>query len=237
MNKENISNFYNEFSGRQIKVGVNERLISLMKRLKNLGFTENSRILELGCGVGAFTSLLSKKIKNGLVEAVDISDKSIENAKKLEKKNIQFSVGDVVYYQPKNSNFDFITLLDVIEHIPIEEHFNLFKNVSQISTEKTLTLINIPNPDFINYLHKHNPEGLQVIDQAIELPLLAETLDKNNLEIIYFEKYSIWEKEDYHFFVVRKKREFQLKHLSDERNMQEKISNKISKKIDQIKFS
>lgn len=142
-----------------------------------------------------------------------------------------------MYYQPKNSNFDFITLLDVIEHIPIEEHLNLFKNVSQISTEKTLTLINIPNPDFINYLHKHNPEGLQVIDQAIELPLLAETLDKNNLEIIYFEKYSIWEKEDYHFLVVRKKREFQLKHLSDERNMQEKISNKISKKIDQIKFS
>ena len=55
MKKEEVSQFYDQFSERQIKIGVNERLIFLFKKLKKLGFTKNSKILELGCGVGAFT--------------------------------------------------------------------------------------------------------------------------------------------------------------------------------------
>lgn len=238
MEKENISQFYDEFSEKQTKTGINERLISLFKRMNKWGLTEASYVLELGCGVGAFTHLLSKKINSGKIESVDLSGKSIEIAQNsVQKKNILFYVGDVVHYVPKNQNFDFITLLDVIEHIPLEEHFNLFRNISEIATEKTLLIINIPNPDFITYLHQHSPEGLQVIDQAIELPLLVENLNKNNLEIIFFEKYGIWENEDYHFFVVRKKRDFILKHLAGERTIWQKIVQKMYRKIDLIKFS
>ena len=238
MAKENISQFYDDFSDRQTKIGVNERLISLFKRMKKQGLSSRSKILELGCGVGAFTHLLSKKINTGLVEAIDLSEKSIERAQKyVQKKNILFSVGDVVSYTPQNCDFDFITLLDVIEHIPLEEHAYLFQNISKIATEQTLIVINIPNPDYINYLHQHNPEGLQVIDQAIELPLLAENLDKNHLEIVFFEKYGIWEKEDYHFILVRKKREFKLKHLADERSIFQKIGFRLRLKSDKIKFS
>jgi hypothetical protein len=76
-----------------------------------------------------------------------------------------------------------------------------------------------------------------VIDQSIELPLLTENLEKNQLEIIYFEKYGIWEKEDYHFFVIRKKRDFVLKHLAEERTIWRKIIHKICRKIDLLKFS
>ena len=156
MKKEEVSQFYDQFSERQIKIGVNERLIFLFKQLKKLGLTKKSKILELGCGVGAFTYLLSKKLKKGYIEAVDLSEKSIENAQKnIQKNNVQLFVGDVVHYQPQESDFDFITLLDVIEHIPIEEHFNLFKNISTYISEKSLLLINIPNPEYIKYLHQH----------------------------------------------------------------------------------
>jgi 2-polyprenyl-3-methyl-5-hydroxy-6-metoxy-1,4-benzoquinol methylase len=133
MKKEEVSQFYDQFSERQIKIGVNERLIFLFKQLKKLGLTKKSKILELGCGVGAFTYLLSKKVEKGYIEAVDLSEKSIENAQKnIQKNNVQLFVGDVVHYQPQESDFDFITLLDVIEHIPIEEHFNLFKTSALI---------------------------------------------------------------------------------------------------------
>lgn len=237
MAKQDISDFYDKFSERQFKIGANERLISLFKRCTQLGLKENSNVLELGCGVGLFTRLLSRKIKSGNVEAVDISDKSVEIGKKhLNKSNTQFYVGDVVYYHPKKSDFDFITLMDVIEHIPLKEHGNLFKNLAAISTEKTQIIINIPNPQYIAYEKIHNPENLQVIDQSIELFPLMQHLEKEDLELTYFEKYSIWEVEDYHFMVIRKKRNFELKHLADQKSVSEKVKGKISREIDKLKY-
>ena len=237
MKQNEISEFYDEYVKRQIKTGANERLISLYKRLLNGGLNTDSKVLELGCGVGIFTKLLAKKVKNGIIEAVDLSAKSIavaENELK-HKKNIHFDVADVVKYKPENSDFDMITLMDVIEHIPLEHHAELFRNLAEIATEKTNILINIPNPQFIGYARINHPESMQVIDQEVHLFPIMQHLEKHNLELTYFEKYGIWEEEDYHFMVIRKKRKFELKHLSDKRNFSEKIIHKFSTKIDSIK--
>lgn len=238
MKQNEISEFYDEYVQRQIKTGANERLISLYKRLLNGGLNTDSKVLELGCGVGIFTKLLAKKVKNGIIEAVDLSAKSIavaENELK-HKKNIHFDVADVVKYKPENSDFDMITLMDVIEHIPLEHHGELFRNLAEIATEKTNILINIPNPQYIGYARINHPESLQVIDQEVELFTLMQHLEKNGLELVYFEKYGIWEQDDYHFMVIRKKRNFELKHLADQRNFSEKVFHKITTKIDAAKY-
>ena len=238
MKQNEISDFYDEYVQRQIKTGANERLISLYKRLLNGGLNADSRVLELGCGVGIFTKLLAKKVKNGIIEAVDLSEKSVAVAKNelKERNNIHFDVADVVKYQPKNSDFDMITLMDVIEHIPLEHHAELFANLAKIATEKTNILINIPNPQYIGYVRINHPESLQVIDQEVELFTLMQHLEKNGLELAYFEKYGIWEQDDYHFMVIRKKRNFELKHLSDQRNFSEQIFHKLTTKIDAVKY-
>ena len=238
MKQNEISDFYDEYVQRQIKTGDNERLISLYKRLLNGGLNADSRVLELGCGVGIFTKLLAKKVKNGIIEAVDLSEKSVAVAKNelKERNNIHFDVADVVKYQPKNSDFDMITLMNVIEHIPLEHHAELFANLAKIATEKTNILINIPNPQYIGYARINHPESLQVIDQEVELFTLMQHLEKNGLELAYFEKYGIWEQDDYHFMVIRKKRNFELKHLSDQRNFSKKIFHKLTTKIDAVKY-
>lgn len=238
MKQKEIADFYDDYVQRQLKIGANERLISLYKRMLSFGLKENSKILELGSGVGVFTKLLSKKVSKGIIEAIDLSEKSILVLQKelKNKKNVLAKVGDVVKYKPQNSDFDFITLMDVIEHIPLDQHEELFENLAQISTEKTKIVINIPNPQYIAYSKIHHPENLQVIDQEIELLPLINHSEKHDLELIFFEKYGIWEEEDYHFMVLRKKRKFNLKHLSDQRSTSEKIANKITKKIDEIKY-
>ena len=238
MKKDEIADFYDEFSTKQVKTGANERLISLFKRLSKLGLQSNSKILELGCGVGIFTKLLSKQVSTGLIEAVDLSEKSISIAQNelKSKENIQFQVADVVLYQPRNSDFDFITLMDVIEHIPLGQHDVLFENLVQICTDKTVIAINIPNPQYIGYARRNHPESLQVIDQEVHLFPLLQHFEKHHLELVFFEKYGIWEVEDYHFMVVRKKREFKLSHLSDQRNLSEKVLKKVTSKIDAIKY-
>lgn len=239
MEQKKIADFYDNYVQKQVKIGANERLISLFKRLIKLGLNKNSKILELGCGVGIFPKLLASKISVGEIEAVDLSEKSIKSAKTIlyNKKNIHFATGDVVKYKPENSDFHFITLMDVIEHIPLNEHGELFKNLAKIATEKTQIIINIPNPKYISHLQKNEPESLQIIDQAVELIPLVKNLENADLEILYFEKYSIWVKEDYHFMVIRKNRKFSVINIGGERSLKNKILNKISKKIDQIKYT
>ncbi|SFI23335.1 class I SAM-dependent methyltransferase [Halpernia frigidisoli] len=239
MEQEKISDFYDNFVQKQLKIGANERLISLLKRLLKLGLNKNSRVLELGCGVGIFTGLLAKKIEKGFIEAVDLSEKSVETARNnlKTKKNIHFQTADVVYYKPKQSDFDFITLMDVIEHIPLTEHPKLFQNLADISTEKTKIIINIPNPDYTAFTKIHNPETLQIIDQEVEILPILQHLQNTGLEMIFFEKYSIWQKEDYHFMIIRKKRKFVLKTTASERNLIAKILNKINKTVDKLRFS
>ena len=238
MKQEEISEFYDEYSKRQLKTGANERLISLYLRLREMGMQSDSRILELGCGVGIFTRLLRKTVSKGLIEAVDLSSKSICIAQQLlsEAQNVTFKVADVVHYQPKHSDFDFITLMDVIEHIPLDQHDHLFGNLSDVCNDKTSIAINIPNPAYIKYIRRNNPKSLQLIDQEVHLLPLMKIFEKHSLELVFFEKYSIWEVEDYHFMVVRRKRKFQPTHLADQRTIHEKVVHKISSKINAVLY-
>jgi trans-aconitate 2-methyltransferase len=228
MNKNNIQNFYDQYVVYQQQSKVNERIYSLYRRLLNLNLNTHSRVLELGCGIGTVSYLLSKTVKKGLIESVDISPKSIDYAQKKQyESRVEFFCDDIVKYKPKHTNFDFIILFDVLEHIPIENHHKLFQNLSEISTEKTKILINIPNPDYINYDIKNNPEVLQIIDQPIPLNEIVKNTIENDLKIILFETYSIWVKNDYQFLIIEKEKEFKEIKLSDYRSLTEKIIQKI----------
>src|SRR5258706_4633979 len=101
MKEKDIAGFYDEFIGQQKSSGINDRIYELYKRMSKFGLKPNSKVLELGCGIGTITYMLSRKIKTGFIESVDISPKSIEFAKqRLQKKNIIFNAADAVSYKP-----------------------------------------------------------------------------------------------------------------------------------------
>ncbi len=224
MDNKKIVAFYDDFSEDQKNTGVNDRIYGLYKRLKKLGLNTHSNVLELGCGIGTITLLISKTVKKGTIEAVDISPKSVEFAKKrIKKKNIKFHSHDVVDYNPSLNSIDYITLFDVLEHIPIERHHELFKNISSYMSDNTFLLVNIPNPEYIEYDRKYQPELLQVIDQPVYLDFMIKNLTKNQLQLLSFETYSTWVKNDYNFYLIKKKKEFKEQKLQDERNLIQKI--------------
>lgn len=239
MEQKEISQFYDDFVEAQVNTGANERLISLYKRLFEMGLKSDSSVLELGCGVGVFTRLLARRVKKGVIEAVDLSEKSIETARKQleDKDNILLTAADVVKYCPKNRNFNFVTLMDVIEHIPLSQHANLFRQISTYTDENSLVCINIPNPEYIEYVREHEPEKLQIIDQSVQLLPLLQHLEGVGFEMIFFEKYSIWVREDYHFMVFRKRCPFSVRQLKDKRKFSEKVINKIERNIDKLRYS
>ena len=212
--------FYDNFISAQIKSGVNDRIVGLYERMCRLELNNNTSVLEIGCGIGMLTYLLLRKIRTGKIEAVDISPKSIEFAQKhLRANNLSLSAADILQFEPRSSPFDRITLFDVIEHIPLEQHDAVFQRISKWMQDESLLLINIPNPGYILFDQKNNPAALQETDQPVFLAPLSTGLAKASLDIVQMETYSVWVKDDYQFLVVRKRKDFEEKILSTNRNI------------------
>ncbi len=231
------SQFYDNYIQRQIDSGINNRIYSLYKRLIDVGLRKDSKILEIGCGIGILTYLLSKHIKSGIIEAVDFSEKSIEYAKRhISNKNIQLTASDILDYTSKTT-FDYVLLFDALEHIPQERHPELFSKISHWMHLDSVLFINLPNPDYILYDQQNNPEALQEIDQPIYIDTLSHVLKGCELHIVKMETYSIWVKNDYQFYVIQKRRVFEEILLEKNWNIITKIMNRLNLKIRKIKYN
>lgn len=200
--------FYDDYLSYQISSGINDRIYHLYQRLCKIGLNTNDNVLEIGCGIGTLTYLLAKKIKTGRIEALDISPKSVQFASRhVQQSNVHFSVGDVLAYKP-GVIFNKILLFDVLEHIPLAQHNIVFKCIADWLKPDGLLLINLPNPEYILYEEKNNPKNLQELDQAVFLNELLPLFAMAGLTLTYFESYSVWVKNDYHFLCLKKQQPF-----------------------------
>lgn len=82
--------------------------------------------LDIGCGTGQFSRLLSQHFEKVL--AIDLSPNMIEVAKQRSKQfsNIDFQVGDILEWQPVIEQFDAIVSIATLHHLPVE---NLLPNL------------------------------------------------------------------------------------------------------------
>ena len=95
------SHLYDKYATIQRRAGYR-----LIKGLPEDGITN---ILELGCGTGNYTVLLSRKFRKARIQAIDISRKMIEVAqKKLPEPRIEFLTGDAEE-MTTTGRFDLIT--------------------------------------------------------------------------------------------------------------------------------
>jgi len=203
------ADFYDAFVGYQRQTGVNDRIVSLYRRLKQYGLRSGSSVLELGCGIGALTTLIARTVTRGTVEAADLSPASVEAARRaLAGTRVRFVTADVVTYRPPAVRWDLITLFDVIEHIPEERHETLFRNLAAIMDDGTRLLINVPAPESIEYDRARHPDRLQAVDQPIRPAALLARLEAAGLRLVAYETYGIWMKDDYAFYAVAKQRSF-----------------------------
>ncbi len=215
--------FYDNFIDRQVESGINDRIYGLYRRCCTTGLKAGDNVLEIGCGIGTLTYLLLRKIQSGKLEAVDISPRSVDFARKhLRSPNLMISAADILAYSPTTKVFDRILLFDVLEHIPLEHHQLVFDRISGWMDNQSLLLINIPNPLYILFDQKYNPTALQETDQPVFIPPLSAALSSASLDIVSLDTYSVWVKEDYQFLIVRKRKEFKEQFLGRDRNLLQK---------------
>jgi trans-aconitate methyltransferase len=85
-------------------------------------FPDNSIILEAGCGVGAQTKIVAPKNPVSKFISVDISEKSLSEARELIKSrninNVEFQLGNIFDLKFPDEYFDHILICFVLEHLP-----------------------------------------------------------------------------------------------------------------------
>lgn len=215
-NHEEIGKWYDGFADRQEKTGVNLRHYKIMGFLADAGLSRHSRVLEIGCGIGTLTGLLSRYLRKGQVVAADISSRSVDIAKNRLKQagNVTLMVSDMTDFHDPGL-FDFIVLPDVLEHIPASQHRQLFRRLASHMHDSSVIVIHIPHPRAIDYLRKNSPDQLQIIDQAIEADTLLADAAASELMLVNYISYSLFNKEnDYAVITLRKRCAITLTPLS-----------------------
>jgi ubiquinone/menaquinone biosynthesis C-methylase UbiE len=99
---------YNVFSE-----AANARLIDRFVRLT--GLPPGARVIDLGCGSGIFTHLLSRRGYDAA--GLDISPKLLELARR-KYAGLQFDQGDVEALPYKNASVDGVLLSGLVHHLP-----------------------------------------------------------------------------------------------------------------------
>ena len=105
----------------------------------------------------------------------------------------------------KEETFDFIILPDVLEHIPVEQHPSLFRNLAKSLKKGGNILINIPHPKYIDYLQKHEPEKLQIVDQSLSADQLLNNAYASGLTLVSYHSYSIFNQANDYVSIVLEK--------------------------------
>lgn len=188
---------------------INSRHRFILRNLKRAGLKKNSEVLEIGCGNGILSSFIARYIPKGKIVAVDISQKTIELAKQMHKKynNIEWKISDMTNFNYEGK-FDFVVFPDVLEHIPIEAHYNIFKTIRQLVRENSIILINIPHPITLEYHQKYAPHLLQIVDQPLHTDILSKAIYDNDFYFETLESYAVFhDVNDYQNIIIKPKNE------------------------------
>jgi trans-aconitate 2-methyltransferase len=207
-----VKAFYNSFIDKRMidyRLYGNHRISEAGKFIRRY-VERNSNILDIGCGIGIVTEMVSKRNRNGRTWACDISDRNISYAKKtVQNKRINFFVADIVndFEQIQGTieaPIDLVMMVDVIEHLPPGNLEKLFESFAAIVRQGGLIILAYPSPEYQNYLRANQPDELQVIDENIYISDLEKNAMTSGFHLIFFSYQNLGRKNQYVYCIFSK---------------------------------
>ena len=133
-------------------------------------FPKYSFVLEAGCGVGAQTQIIAPKNLDSTFTSIDLSEDSINEAKKLinslDITNVEFRQADIYNLPFKNETFDSVIICFVLEHLhDTAQALNELKRV----LKKGGTIIAIEGDHGSTFFYPDSKYAHLVIDSQIQL--------------------------------------------------------------------
>lgn len=196
--------FYNNFDKKLINDYIygNKRIESAILKLSPF-IPENSRkILDVGCGIGWSSYELSKYCSQAKIEGIDFSPRLIETAQKLfSNVNLNYRVFNILN-SGLTGDYDCVIMIDVYEHIPKRDREKFHKSLKELLKDQGRVVLACPSKYHQEWLRNNQPEGLQPIDEDVDLDDVRKIAQDVNGEIIFFEYQKIWMSFDYFYAVI-----------------------------------
>lgn len=147
-----------------------------------LEFANNLNVLDVACGEGYGTNLLSHKAK--FVTGIDVSIEAIVHARnKYKNLNINFKQGLASKLPCEDNQFDLVVSFETIEHLI--EHDLMFKEIKRVLRNEGMLIISSPEK---NLYHQRDSENIFHLKELTlnELLLLAKTFFKHSIILKQF---------------------------------------------------
>lgn len=166
------------------------------------------RILDVGCGIGYSSWLLKKAFPEAHILGIDISDASIELARKLFRDpELSFETRDFVSSPPK-ALFDLVVMLDMYEHIPRKQRPSLCSTLHDLIDNDGWLVITTPTVEHQTFLRERHPDRLQIVDEDVTLDDLRKLANALSMTAVRLERIAVWNVYDYQHFAACRLKEF-----------------------------
>ncbi len=143
----------NSWTGERLETFITDETMHehLHRYAIALQFAQGKKILDIACGEGYGTNILSTKAIH--VTGIDIDSKTIDNANiKYKNENLEFKNGDIKKIPVADNSFDLITCFETIEHV--DEQEKILTELKRVLTDNGILIISTPEKS--NYSDKTN---------------------------------------------------------------------------------
>ncbi|MBY8992212.1 MAG: class I SAM-dependent methyltransferase [Candidatus Lokiarchaeota archaeon] len=205
--KEIVRKGYNKVAGSLEEIfGIDKKGEDQIKFLSEFSsrIPLNSRVLDAGCGSGAYSRILSENFE---VTGVDISENQIKLAKKNAPK-AQLICQDMTTLSFPDDYFNGILSFYAIIHIPREEHYQLLKNFYRILKINGIVLLTFHcTDDPESYVEDFFGPGIKMFWSGFDKASYLKMVQDAGFKIIWSRLVLESPKwgETYHLFVMAEK--------------------------------
>lgn len=155
------------------------------------------RILEVGCGIGDISWRMSRRWSQSQVVGLDVSPRSLEIARSLfGGDRLSFCEGPLVSGR-LDGRFDLIVLMDVYEHIRVQDRFDLHKAIKELKSERARIVLAFPTPRHLAWLRIHQPDRIQPVDEDITVETMSKLAEETDTEVLCYKEVGVWHEGDY----------------------------------------
>jgi ubiquinone/menaquinone biosynthesis C-methylase UbiE len=140
---------YRDIHTKNIKISGADSFYFAEMKVKLLKKTEDNvqlKVLDVGCGDGATELYMNKYFPSWKINAIDVSEKSIDEAKRRNIFNCEFTSYDGKTIPFADGSFDVVFMAGVLHHIDFERHSEIVKEINRV----------LKNGGRL-YLFEHNP--------------------------------------------------------------------------------
>jgi SAM-dependent methyltransferase len=180
--------FYEQWFSNRVhsRPSISKRILfkEVLRRVmhfKRYNPLKNLRILDVGCGAGHFISQLSA-LEDVHIKGIDITHDVLEGLRNRYP-SVDFEQCNFSEKQPLKSEFDIITAIEVIEHVPYEKQAVFIENCWKSLKDNGMLVMTTPNKDRAHRI-PINFQNTQPIEDWLGIQELHDILQNRFQKVI-----------------------------------------------------